>query len=864
MTGNNTYLHFPLLHSGLLQVKVIGMLIMLFSMLMPVCGYSQIDSSYDEIGVTLNLSRVGSVEIPAVIKNDKAYLSVTDLFDFLKISNHPSVAFDSVQGYFMNEQAVFLILKNPEQIVYKGKTFSLDPGAIIQTGTRLYLRSDYYNRIFELNCTFSFRSLSVLLTTSLELPVIREMRQTMMRSNSGILRGELKADTIVHQRSPLFNVGMADWSVTNRQQVAGYNEAMLNLALGATVAGGETTLSLNYHNNEPFSEKQQYYQWRLVNNDNPVFKQVIAGKFYSQSIATIYRPVIGMEVTNTPTLYRRSFGTYTLSNITEPGWIVELYVNEVLINYVKADASGFFTFQVPMVYGKTAVKLRFYGPYGEERSREGSIVIPFNFVPLHELNYSVSAGVVEDSVYSRFSRAVLNYGLGRRITVGGGLEYLSSIRSDKTIPFVNTALRLASNLMVTAEYAYNVRTKGLLTYHTPSNLQIELTYAKYKKGQLAVSNNYLEERNLLVSVPFRTRNFAAFTRLTLNQKVFPTVRYTSGEMLASVSAYRMSANLTTFTLYNTSVDPMIYSTLALNYRLPHQVTLIPQIQYEYGRKKVSMVKGQIDKQFSKNGYLTLSYEKNYYYHMDNAGIGLRHDFAFAQTYVSANRGNHITSFIQSARGSLMYDGKTNYVNAGNRSSIGRGGIILMPYLDINCNGKRDADEPKAFGLKVRVREGNVQYVNKDTSIHLFNLEPYTNYFIALDSNSFDNIAWRLAKKNYGVYIEANQFTLIEVPVTIAGEVSGMVYMTDKGKKGVEKINIFIYSNDKILVKRLQTESDGTFSFLGLPPGSYTARIDFEQLQRLHLAASVSVLPFTIKRIQEGDVAEGLDFILHSP
>ena len=154
----------------------------------------------------------------------------------------------------------------------------------------------------------------------------------------------------------------------------------------------------------------------------------------------------------------------------------------------------------------------------------------------------------------------------------------------------------------------------------------------------------------------------------------------------------------------------------------------------------------------------------------------------------------------------------------------------------------------------------MQYVNKDTSIRFFNLEPYAQYYIGLDSNSFDNIAWRLNKKSYSVYIDANQFQLIEIPVTVAGEVSGMV-VNDKDKKGVEKITVFIYSNDKILVAQLQTESDGSFSFLGLAPGSYTARLNNDQLKRLNLVASVSLLPFVIKRNPEGDVAEGLEFQL---
>ena len=56
--------------------------------------------------------------------------------------------------------------------------------------------------------------------------------------------------------------------------------------------------------------------------------------------------------------------------------MVELYVNNVLVDYVKADASGFFTLQVPLVYGNSFIKLKFYGPWGEERYKEQTLTIP--------------------------------------------------------------------------------------------------------------------------------------------------------------------------------------------------------------------------------------------------------------------------------------------------------------------------------------------------------------------------------------------------------------------------------------------------------------------------------------------------------
>ncbi len=152
-------------------------------------------------------------------------------------------------------------------------------------------------------------------------------------------------------------------------------------------------------------------------------RQLILGKIFPNSISSIFDPVVGVQVTNSPTTYRRSYGTYTLTNRTEPGWTVELYVNNALVDYTTADANGLYSFQVPLVYGNSQIRLRFFGPWGEERLMEENVSVPFNFLPYKEFEYTASAGFLEDSVNSIFTRVQTGYGLTKFMTFGGGVEY---------------------------------------------------------------------------------------------------------------------------------------------------------------------------------------------------------------------------------------------------------------------------------------------------------------------------------------------------------------------------------------------------------------------------------------------------------
>jgi hypothetical protein len=830
--------------------------------LVPSSGaYCQPVDSYDEVLITLNVPRIGSLEVSSLINNQTVYLPVKEVFDYLKIKNQTSEDLDSITGFFINGKTLYNICKAKHEIVLDGKIFVLKPDDIKRTESNLYLKSDVFGQVFGLECVFNFRSLSVTLNSKIELPAIREMQQELMHRNLNQLKGEKKADTIIERSFPLFKLGVADWSVISSQQNK-VSSTRLNVGLGAMIAGGEANAYLNYTTGQSLKQTPQYYNWRYVNNSNGVLRQATLGKIYVESTSTIYAPITGVQLSNTPTTYRKSFGTYRLSDKTEPGWTVELYINNVLINYTKADASGFFSFDVPMVYGNSSVKLKFYGSWGEERTREESITIPFNFLPVNQFEYKLSAGVLNDDTKSRYSRADLNYGFNKRITFGGGVEYLSSVSSGRTMPFINASARLSSNMFLSAERTYGVRSKGVFTYHHPSNLQVELDYIKYDEGQTAIQCNYLQEKKAIVSVPFHSNKFNAFSRLTLNQITVPKSTLTTGEFLVSTIVAGVNASLTTYATLGSATQAQVYNSLSLTVRLPGGMRITPQAQYEYTQKRVNLLRCEFEKSLLKQGFLNLSYEKSMATKTSAVYVSFRYNFSFAQTSVSALIANHSTTTTEYARGSLMYDSKTSRINANDRSNVGRGGLTLIPYLDLNCNGERDENEPAAYGLRIHTNGGKVEYDNKDTTIHVWGLEPYTNYFIDADKNSFDNIAWQLKKSTYSVAIDPNTIKAIEIPVAVVGEVSGSVFVNERNAQtGMGRMIVNIYNSKGKPVAKTLTESDGYFNYVGLAPGKYTARIEQQQLDKLEMKAVVQSVPFVIKLSTEGDVVEGLKLVI---
>jgi cell division protein FtsN len=398
----------------------------------------------------------------------------------------------------------------------------------------------------------------------------------------------------------------------------------------------------------------------------------------------------------------------------------------------------------------------------------------------------------------------------------------------------------------------------------PKDIILELNYTKYKPGQTAINYNYLEERKVIFTLPIKSKNFSIYNRITYNNVVLPGTGYSTADWLISGGVMGVNTNLTTYATFIEQTNPYVYSNLSFSFRLPRNFLFLPQAQYEYGSRKLISVKLGLEKSLFKNGYISLSYENFPVSKIQSAQFSFRYDLPFAQTGFTARQTNDLTTLMEMGRGSLIADHKTNYVGINNRVNVGKGGIVFSPFLDLNCNNKRDPGEPKVSGLNIRINGGRAEESVRDTVVRVSELEPYLNYLVELDPNSFDNIAWKIHNKTLSIAVDPNMYKLVEIPIAVVGEVSGTIsHMKGSKQEGMARITVNIYDKNAKLAGKTMSEQDGYFSFLGLAPGSYDVRMDSTQMKKLHLISTPASKSLTIKMSHDGDIAEGFDFLLKS-
>lgn len=820
------------------------------------------EEDYDEVLVLLKVKHIGTTEISSVICGSEVYLSISEVLDFIKIRNIPNSNFTSIEGFFINQNNTFKIDQITNSISYKEEVFTLKPSDFIRTSTNLFLKASYFNQIFGLENSFSFRSLSIEMASKLELPAIREARLQAMRDNLNKIKQEFIADTTVIRDRPLLHFGTANWVVNTIQQSEGNHSERMLLNLGGIVAGGELTTSLNYTNNQPIEAKNQFYRWRYVNNDNKYIKQLTLGKISAPSKATILFPVVGAQITNASTRIRKSFGTYILSDHTQANWTVELYINNVLIDYLQADANGFFSFNVPLMYGRTEVTLRYYGPWGEEQFFSNQFVVPALFLPKKEVEYTISSGIIEDGRGSIFTNAKVNYGLSNYITLGGGIEYVSSLESNKSIPFLNSSFRLSSQLFLTASYYSKVLFDLNLNYTTPKNLRFDFDYCKYDKNQLAVRFNYSEIRKASISMPIRSSFFSGTSRFNVQQNRFNTSKFTTSEFLLSGSSHGFNFNFTTNAFFIKNQKPLVFSNISTSFKLPKRFVLVPQLRYGYDANAMTTLQTQLRKPIFKKGFIQASLDYNFKNQNSSFQISFTHNFDHINTGFSSVFYKNSASFSQSASGSIIFEPQADFVSFNNRISVGRASVKFVPFLDINGNGKKEAKEPLVKGVEIIIMGGDQKLVNPDGTTIINGLEPYIKNYVELNTAKVNSIAWRINNKTLSCTLNPNQLKIIEIPVQVLGEVSGMVYRKEKEQLlGTGGLKVAIYDLHNTLIASTLSEPDGYFSYLGLKSGQYIARIDSLQLDNLQMKAVSSDQTFEIVNGIDGAFIDTLEFVL---
>lgn len=813
-----------------------------------------------ELMITVYLQGGYTFEADVLISaSEELYYNIEGLFKTLEIKCNLDL--NSLVGFIGNEKNLYEINFETKIITIGDKVINIKNGLIERFGEK-YIKEDLISQAFGLNFVFNPRSLSVKLTANFELLFLKQIRLEKTRNNISKLQGKtITIDTILPRNYHLFKFGTVDWSLNSSQSIAkeGENNNIntTNLSIGSELLFGEANFSLNYSDQSKFDINQIQYNWRWINNDNKLIKQARFGRIGAQNIPQVNSPIIGATINNNSNTVRKASGFYIITDITEPNWKVELYINDVLVDFTEADASGLYVFKVPNVFGYNTLKLKFYGPLGEERTEERTKNTPYRFTPIKTLAYSLTAGILQNTKNTYYSRLILDYGITNFLTITAGLEYLSTKPNNIFVPFAKISFQPTSKLILNLDYLNQENFKGLLNYYITSSTFLEIDYSKRKIAEL----NKLERIKIQLSTPFKTKIISGLTRLVLQQYRYEKFNYNQINFTFSGFYKQLKFNSSSFANWATANTPQINSALALSYKLKNGMALVSSANYNVTAKKISNVRAQLQMKVLEMN-LSASYMRSFLSQSDFLTLSLTYNLPFARLGFSGNYNDQNFNFNENAQGSLVFGGDNTFVQTRNNSAMGKGGILLHPFLDVNQNGTFDKGEKKVLLSSVNVPGATVAISKKDSIVRILDLNAFINYTIEFSDTSLDYISWRFKKKTYQVMVDPNQYKHVFVPIIAVGEISGTVFLK-KGKniEGQGRVNLQIFDEKENKVAETLSEFDGYYSYLGLKTGKYTIRVDPKQLKALNYLSVPLVHEIVIKASEYGNILDNLDFNL---
>ena len=808
--------------------------------------------NYTELLITVYTEDGFKFDVRALISEDNImFLNVEAIFNVLKIKCLPTL--NGLKGFIENETNFYSIDYNKKQIKVGTKSINIEDHTLEELGVK-YISAPIISQAFGITFTFNKRSLTAKLTASFVLPFMKQVLREKNRKN--ILNLQRKPsiiiDTIIPRHYNFFKFGSVDWGL-NTSQGAGNNNTSINLGIGTELFFGEADFSMNYNTKSKFDINQLRYRWRTVNNDHKFIKQAQLGQISVNSISKLDGQLIGASINNSSTEIKTASGFYNIINTTEPNWMVELYINDVLIDYTQADPTGLYQFKVPIVYGYINTKLKFYGPLGEERSVERTLNTPYSLTASKTLEYKLSTAIVQDSLKSRFAKADFSYGITQNLTFNGGLEYLSSNPNGVFSSFANVNFQPYSRLNINLSYIPDKRLISLINLNLKGSGFLKVYYLK----DLDVQTNKSADLKINFSKGFK----ANLLTVNYNRSMFESFAFNQVDFTFSSTYKKLSINSSTYMNWAKGNPFQLNTQLLLSRKLAKNLRLSTSTIYNLVENKFNNLNANIQTIILKTP-LIANFNRDIESKAISFTIAAIFDLPFSRVGVSSSYNNNSFNFSEYARGSLLFGDGFKNVYVGKNSSIGKGGILLHPFLDLNENGKLDKGEKKVLLSSVKILGAKAVISKKDSIVRVFDLNAFVNYTAKFLDSDLNNIAWRFKHNTYKILVDPNQYKRVFIPVIPVGEIVGMVYLK-KGKslQGQARINIQIIDEKRNKVAEVLSEYDGYFTYLGLKPGKYTVRIDPEQLKSLNLTALPKVHQVTIKVLEYGDVIEDLDFTL---
>jgi hypothetical protein len=594
----------------------------------------------------------------------------------------------------------------------------------------------------------------------------------------------------------------------------------------------------------------------------------------------------GAQISNFPLDYYTELGQLTLEGDLRPGWDVELYRDDLLLDFAGSNDSLRYRFEdVPTVPGLNVMRLVFHGPRGEQREEERRIWMDGGLAPAGETRYRFTFNQHDEDL-AHFGDlggndelrgeprgiAELEHGFGEAFTLALGGATLPLFDGQHHYGSLGARGQLAGSLLRFDALAeddggwasgagWQTRLYGVtlgLSHHEYRDFLSERTRSLGGDDLLGLTEAHVDGRVTRLAQPFQYRVGVDHSRV-------------AGGRLDTDGLLRLS----------TWLRP-VWLTHALRAQLDRgndfdQQRVEGELLGSYRSGPLGL-RGSFAYTADPGDLTSVSLIGDWTpLPSTTTRLGLAHNFG-ETTAATASLSRLVGPLVLSAYVQVDEDG---LAQAGAGVSFGftpdpyagrprargpgatrSGAVGARAFLDRNANGVLDPDEEPLPQVGFSARGAGNARTGDDGTALLDDLPIERRISIGLDPSTLEDPHWISPREDERLVLRPGAPVKLEFPVVPVGEIDGFVRRrSGEQRSPLPGVSLQLVDMDGRVVQSTRSEIDGFFLFQQVVAGSYRLRVDAEQ------AARLALVPPPERAIEidgAGDIESDVDLELVAP
>jgi len=605
------------------------------------------------------------------------------------------------------------------------------------------------------------------------------------------------------------------------------------------------------------------------------------GHVVEPRINLINRPLSvepGAYISNYPLTRQQQYDTHSFSGDLPPGWEVELYRNNSLLNYQSVSINGRYEFNdVPLLFGHNYFRLVFYGPQGQIKEESQTFELGQSLTIPGKQYYRLMTTKDEDFG----NRTLLQYDIGIN-------KHLSL-----TAGFLN--LPIDKDLLISMpEKEHKYLTGGIRGFH--NSVFYKLDYISDNESGTA-KDWELQSRLGPVILDISNIYFDKFVSEVFNETLSPIERRSEIKLNTAIPTKLLSSIPVSLELRRDSYEDGNWNSQIVN-RISAQ-------KYNYAVTNSLALASARDTEDVFSGNLSVSRRAKKYNLRTSLGYQIKPDKEFTSVSLSADGfklwGFHaiagITKIINSDEEQINFglnremdgytlgmvtrastDGTFSFEFTFNMGLIreprmgqwkktaktvaNQGAISAQVFLDRNGDGKKDDDEEPLSGVRVNINGGGAMEKTDENGIAFnYGIMPYRQMDFDIALNTLEDPLLLPEKKGMRVDLRPGFVTRLDFPIMLTGEIDGTTYINYDGvKREASGVVLELIDQKGEVIKIIKTAYDGFFVMDKIPVGVFKLRVSEEQIAELGLNP---VEPIIVEINAEKQIVNGQNIILTS-